>query len=295
MRHITDVFCQFLLVTNGTGAALARHWLIALGFIYYSGNSDAGTLVAYIGGQHARIQLTTMKGNTMNQDTNNIGTLAPVLQSAAVVPMDSIKGKAVSAGNRWCKLIKKGENSKLRESVAVEIPAVMAIPADALQVPAIHDYLLEAYEQLRNETVKARVIAGDSIIAYSALSLDSLAATATALNEVSGIGQLSEERIKSWFDADARELVLIALADKLGVSDTATPEDMKRLEQSANQMRDNLAKLSSRKPVHFDDRVKKALNFALDAADTGDSITSRLRDKLNIAVSGDDMLLNLGL
>lgn len=225
--------------------------------------------------------------------TQDAGTLAPILQSAAFIKMEDSKGRKVNSGNRWCKLIKKGENSKLVQSLAVEIPAVTALPSNL--TPAVAAYLVEAYEQLRNEAVKARAIAGDAVFQYSWLSSENLEVTAVSLNESSGIGQLSEERIKSWFDTDARELVVVALADKLGVSDTATDADVKRLEQIANQMRDNLAKLSSRKPVHFDDRVKNALNMALDAADTGDSITARLRDKLNSSVAGDDLLTNLGL
>lgn len=238
---------------------------------------------------------TTSTVSTAVSTTVNHGTLAVPLQSAVFVPLDSIKGKAVSAGNRWCKLIKKGENSKLVASVAVEIPASNGIPSELAQYPAIQAYLVEAYEGLKNEAVKARAVAGDVTLDYTCLSLVNLNSTATALNEASGIGQLSEERIKSWFDADARELVLVALADRIGVSETATPAEILKLEQIANQMRDNLAKLASRKPVQFDERVSKALNMALDVSDTGDSMTLRLRDKLNATVSNDDMLMNLGL
>lgn len=235
-----------------------------------------------------------METTNININQSPAVTLAPVLQSAAFVPMDSIKGKGINAGNRWLKLIKKGENSKLAASVAVEVPEVTSLP-DVSQHPAIASFLLAAYHQLENEAAKQVAIAGGLTLQYSSLSLANLEAVAVALNESSGIGQLSEERIKSWFDADAREMVLVALADKLGVSETATDADIKRLEQVANQVRDNLAKLASRKPVQFDERVKKALNMALDVSDTGDNMTTRLRDKLNIAVGSEDLLLNLGL
>jgi len=238
-----------------------------------------------------------METTTNNLSNNNqlpASTLAPVLHSAAFVPMDSIKGKSVSSGNRWCKLIKKGENSKLGMSLAVEVPEITGL-ADYSQYPAITAYLIDALHGLQAEAVKQRAIAGDKVLQFSALSVANLEAVAVAINESSGIGQLSEERIKSWFDADARELVLVALADRLGISESATEGDIKRIEQVANQMRDNLAKLSSRKPVQFDERVKKALNMALDASDTGDNMTGRLREKLNQTVGADDMLMNLGL
>lgn len=222
-------------------------------------------------------------------------TLATALNSAVFVPMDSSKGKAVSNGNRWCKLIKKGENSKLPQSLAIEVPEFNSKLETLQQYPALVTYLGAAMETLADNYIKSRAVAGASGISYSELALDKLAAFAQTENESNGIGQLSEEKIKSWFDADARDNVLVALADRLGVTETATEADVKRLEQIANQMRDNLAKLSSKKPVQFDERVKNALNMALDSVAEDDVIAGKLRDKLNMTVNADDLLMNLGL
>jgi hypothetical protein len=225
-----------------------------------------------------------------------VDTLAPPLQSALVVPMDSVKGKASSAGHRFAKLIAKGKNSKLAASVAVEVPCYkLPTPSELDSYPALRDYLIGSFEGLVNSRTKELIVAGAATVQYSDLALSYLNSHAAALNESSGIGQLSEAGIKSWFDSDARDLVLVALADKLGITETATDADVKRLEQIANQLRDNLAKLSSKKPVQFDERVRKALNMALEVSDTGDSMSARLLDKLNAVVSDDEMLLNLGL
>ena len=232
----------------------------------------------------------------INNNSTPNDTLAQPLQSALVVPMDSIKGKTASNGHRFCKLIDKGAHSKLAASVAVEVPAVqIPKPAQLTEYPAIADYLRGALEQLQGACIKSLVISGARTVQYSELSLAHLEQTAACLNEACGIGQLSELGIKQWFDSNARELVIVALADKLGISETANDADIKRLEQIANQLRDNLAKLSGKKPIHFDERVRNALNMALSASDTGDSMTQRLSSKLNAVVSNDDMLLNLGM
>lgn len=232
--------------------------------------------------------------NAVNSATAAHGNLTQPLQSAAVVPMDSTKGKDTAQGNRWCKLIKKGENSKLAASVAVEIPAVENLPQGLEQYPAIMAHLVAAYQQLENEAVKAQIIAGAGIVQYSSLGLAQLEAVAAASNEASGIGQLSEERIANWFDAECRDLYLVAIAERLGVADTATDADVKRCEQVANQTRDNLKKLSSKKPVMFDERVRKALLWALEVTDSGDSMTARLAEKLNQKVDTVDMIAALG-
>lgn len=221
---------------------------------------------------------------------NTTGNLTTELHSSAFVLMESTKGKQPATGNRYCKLIKKGENSKLGHSVAVEIPALNNYP-DCGKYDAISIYLVSAMESLQDAYIKGRAVAGAKVIQYSELSIANLEVFAAQMNEVSGIGQLSEERIKGWFEADMREMLIVALADRLGISDTASDADVKRLEQIANQTRDNLAKLSSKKPVYFDERVSKALNWALDsAASADDTMATRLRDKLNQKV--EDM--NLG-
>lgn len=234
--------------------------------------------------------------NTTNNASANAaaGTLATPLQSAVFIKMDSTKGKSVSAGNRWCKLIKKGENSKLPESLAVEVPYFTASLDEVAKYPALNDYLMNAMESLVNGLVRSRAEAGALSVQYSELGLAQLAEFAATENAANGIGHMSEERIKQWFEQDARELLLVALADRLGVSDTATEQDVKRLEQIANQTRDNLAKLSSKKPVQFDERVRNALNWALDVTDIGDSFTLRMRDKLNAKVDAIDLGAALG-
>lgn len=236
---------------------------------------------------------TTNTTTTMQQDAGNHGNLTQPLQSAVFIPMDDTKKHKLAAGNRWCKLIKKGENSKLGKSLAVEIPALTQAVADSYMqqagiAAAVHEYL----EELQNIYIKSRAIAGAASIQYGELTPENVAAAIAASGEA--LGQLSAERITNWFENDARELLIVALADRLGLSDTATDADVKRLEQIANQTRDNLAKLSSRKPVVFDERVKQALNWALDVTDSGDNLTTRMRDKLNAAVGQEDMLAALG-
>lgn len=228
--------------------------------------------------------------------TNNAGTLAQSLQSAVFIKMEDTKGKSVSSGHRWCKLIKKGENSKLAHSLAVEIPMLTgASLAAALNYPSISEYLLSSLEQLQAGYIKSRAEIGATGIQYSELSMDKLAEFAAQDNASNGIGQISEERIKHWFDAELRDLWIVALANKLGIAEDATQDDVNRLEQIANQTRDNLAKLSSKKPVTFDARVKNALNAALSCALDEDTFAPRLVAKLNVAVNDNDMLASLGM
>jgi hypothetical protein len=237
--------------------------------------------------------------------TINHGTLAPLLQSAVARPLESIKGKVASAGYRFCRLIAKGENSTLAQSYAVEVPAITtAQMLQAASYPALAAVMIASLEKLQDGICKRELgttagsnaagsnAAGSNVITYSTLSLDELARFA---EEDTNIGQLSEERIASWFESDVREMLIVALAERLGITETATDSEIKRCEQIANQTRDNLKKLSSKKPVMFDERVKAALNWALDsAAASDDTMAARLNSKLNATVDAINLADSLG-
>ena len=227
---------------------------------------------------------------TTNMNTN----LSQPLQSAVFIPMESTKGAKLSAGNRWCKLIKKGENSKLPSSIAVEVPASLNVAA-YMQQSIVAEAVAEYIASLQDAQIKAMAVSGALQVQYSDLTPAKLAEFLATSEDSGRIGQLSSERITSWFESDMRELLIVSLADRLGLSDTATDSDVKRLEQIANQTRDNLAKLASKKPVQFDERVKNALNWALDSSSSSDdTMATRLRDKLNASTDSVDILASLG-
>lgn len=230
---------------------------------------------------------------TFNNNTH--GNLTQPLQSAPFIPMEDSKGAELATGHRWCKLIKKGDNSKLAASVAVEIPAHLGSIDEAAKYDSLRDAMQAALVSVQDAYIKSRAVAGATGIQYSELTLANLATFAVEYNASEGVGQLSEERIAKWFDAECRELYIVALAEHLGVTESATEQDVRKLEQLANSIRGNMVKLASRKPVMFDERVKKALNRALEITDTGDNMTARLRDKLNMAVNADDFEAVLGL
>ncbi len=230
--------------------------------------------------------------------TGVIGNLNQPLQSALFVPMESVKDKSATQGHRFARLIKRGENSKLASSVAIEVP-ILRMDYTFIQGNAVlAAYVQDALQSAQDNYLKGRSIAGVAQVQYDELTLEKLAEfIAQDAATGGGIGQLSEERIGNWFDNDgARDLLIVALADKLGVSETATPEEVKKLEQIANSTRDQLKKLASKKPVVFEERVKVALNKALDIVDTGDMMSSRLRDKLNLPnVAAIDICEALGM
>ena len=221
------------------------------------------------------------------------------ISQAAFFPMADASEDLLANGMRYSKHIKKGENSKLVASVAISIPALSenAVEAQAyLDASGLRDYLVSCVEKLQDGYIKSRAIAGAKVIEFSELNPAQLVAYLASSEEGEGIGQLSATRIQTWFDTKCRDMYLVALADRLGISENATDAEIKRLEQIANQTRDNLAKLSSKKPVQLDTRVKAALEWALQVtSDSSDSsgLTGRLQAKLAQPIADDINLADM--
>lgn len=221
--------------------------------------------------------------------------ISQVLQCATFFAMDKADNSKLHAGNRYCKLIKKGENSKLPQSLAIEVPMLTdAAMNDWLANATIRASVLAHIEGLRDSWLKEQASNGNMTVQYADITVDAVAAHVLASARSGGLGQLSEASIAQYFEDNMREMLIVAFADRLGMSDTVSDAEVRKLEQLCNSTRDNLKKLASKKPVAFDERVRRALEWALDTTNTGDTMHTRLVAKLNNQVSEDDMLAVLG-
>lgn len=90
-----------------------------------------------------------------------------------------------------------------------------------------------------------------------------LAAVITKL-EATGTGRLNKEKILSWFDSNMADLLTVAFAEKLGVTEEASEEEIARLETITQHYRNNFGALASPKS-HFVEDTCEAMSKALEA------------------------------
>ena len=227
----------------------------------------------------------------MTQDTiinsnssKDAGTLAPSLGSAVSFQLADIKSRKPSTGHYFARFVAMGINKTLAESLAVELPLLgISSINEALKHESLVAVLQEALQRVAEAKVRKQLQEGSSLIQYSDLTVAQLATFAVENNV--GIGQLSEDAIATWFTDSMLDMLLVALADKIGVSENATPGDLVKLEQIAEHAKGSFKKLASKKPVVFNDRDKAALNWMLDTAPMDDdTFAARLRGKLNAPV-----------
>lgn len=238
----------------------------------------------------ATIQQAVSAGVVPAQEVSQVNACA------SFFPMAKAEADKLHAGNRYCKLIKKGENSLLPESLAIEVPELTdAELAEYLANPTVRLSVLGYVESLRDSWLKAQASVGVKTVQYSSINVANVASHLNASVKAAGLGQLSEASISSYFEDNMRDMLIVAFADRLGLGDNATDAQVKKLEQLCNQTRDNLKKLASRKQVVFDEKIRKALEWALSSTDAGDSMHVRLQQKLAVnTVTEEDVLSSLG-
>jgi hypothetical protein len=226
--------------------------------------------------------------NTINQvNASNAGTLAQPLQSAVFVPLAKADESKVASGHTLQVLKKRGDNSRIAESLAIEVPEFKAIDVQlACQLyPALVDkFIATLYAEQRE--ILFTLAAKGGTVHYADISLAAVAANCKPVTS----GKLSKESIVNWYNSVAAEVVSVVLAERFGLADKdeLSAVELDKIEQVSNAVRDNLATLASpnAKP---EARVKQSLQLMLDAIEASgrdeSSMVTRLNARLNPAAA----------
>jgi hypothetical protein len=219
--------------------------------------------------------------------------MAIINGTSIVKTLDGMKGFIPEPGARVAKIIQKGSNpdgtkriSFAMEAVEITLPEVLEwIAADS----AIADAVVTYVQDLQDKCIRTRIEAGKGQVHTSDYDMN---AVRTFLATSPTEGRLSEDKIRAWFAVEVADTLMVAFADKLGISDTPTESETKKLEQIVAQYRDNMAKLAGRKTV-LPGVVRTNLEKALALVDTDSSIKERLQDKLAEMADAEGQMMGL--
>ena len=226
-----------------------------------------------------------------------LGTLAVPLASALFTPLDKFDSDNISAGHTVQVMKKRGDNSRLLESLAVEVPEFTR--ADVLACIELYPVLVgkfikTLYDEQR-EIIVTIAAKGAKLLQYSDITLQQVAAKCIPVASVST--KLSADSIKSWYESTASDVMTVYISTRLGLADSEeiSDADMIKIGQISNQVRDNLAKLASPNPVYAEPvhaSLNRALN-ALIAAGVSDSMMDKMLAKLNKPAVADINLMEM--
>ena len=178
------------------------------------------------------------------------------------VALADINKNADAPNKRLCRIIRKAsaKDSTGKESQGVYIPAYV-FDAEHIQSDTIRAYVEQCIMNVQNDLVRKVTDSGRNIITDSDISMEAVAEYLEATDE--NIGRISKDKIAAWFKDEMEETLIVAFADKLGVSDTPTADEEKKLAQACKGYQDVFATLAAKQPS-IDPKIGERLLSALD-------------------------------
>ena len=193
----------------------------------------------------------------------------------SIVAFDSKISKAFE-NQRLAKVIYKTSRTtgiKEKESVCVSVPKLELTDEEAL---LFKPYLVAYLEGVQDSIIRAKYEEGAVSIHNNDIGIHSML---DFLEEDSKGGRLTKEYITEWFNTSLADMLTVAIADKLGVSDTPSETEAKKIEQMVNVYRDKFASLAGGKTMFAADIATK-LQKALELVDSEDTMAVRFNARL---------------
>lgn len=193
----------------------------------------------------------------------------------SIVAFDSKSSKAYE-NQRLAKVIYKTSRTtgvKEKNSVCVSVPKLELTDEEALM---FKPYLIQYLEGVQDSIIRAKYEEGKTSIHSSDISSHAML---DWLEEDSKGGRLTKEYITGWFNNSLADSLTVAIADKLGVSDTPSEMETKKIEQMVNVYRDKFASLAGGKTSFAVDIATK-LQKALEFAEADDVLAARFNARL---------------
>lgn len=193
---------------------------------------------------------------------------------------DSKTSKALE-GQRLAKITYKTNKvtgKKDRESICVSVPPIESLQGEIVtKIDAFMPYVLDYLVGVQDSIIKAKYEANGKSIHTDEIGV---AAMLDYLEEDSKGGRLTKEYIAAWFNSSVSDLLTVALADKLGVSDTPTEAEAKKLDQMVAVYREKFSSLAGGKTT-FSAEVTDKLLKVLELTDTdSDLLAARFVKRL---------------
>lgn len=192
---------------------------------------------------------------------------------------DSATSKALT-GQRLAKVTYKQTTTMTRKGIVARQSACASIPPVAMpsseQIAQMKAHILAMLEDAQNGILAARYEAGATSISDEELTI---AACIAQLDAEAAGDRLSKEAVVAWFNESLQDVLTVALADKLGVSDTPSEAEAVKLSQMITIYRDSFAGLAGGKTKYSPEKATKLLKV-LEFADDSDRLADKFSARL---------------
>lgn len=175
-----------------------------------------------------------------------------------------------------------------RDNKCVSIPMVAGSNIEQ-NLPLLMPHIIEFVAGVQDKIIREKIEAGATFIAQNDIEMVAVIDWLESNNES---GRLTKESVSKWFDENVQDTLMVALADKLGVSDVPTDEQAKQIELVLGQFREKVSALAGGKTM-YEPKMCDSLIKCLELAPAGDALAARFVGRLN--KMKDDASKNIGI
>lgn len=174
-----------------------------------------------------------------------------------------------------------------RESKCVSVP-VIADSEITSNIDVLIPHIRGMLENTQKSIVRELLDTGN-ILSIATDSL-SIAECVSYLESSDESGRLTKESVGNWFDSNIADMLAIALADKLGVSEVPSEQESKKVFDIIAAFRGNISSMAGGK-TSFPAQVAKQLKKALELAPSNDVIASRFMTRIEKMIENKEISL----
>lgn len=188
------------------------------------------------------------------------------------------KAKAFE-GQRLVSLWFKQSKEQKAQGVEAKKPVAVSVPVLSLsneQLVTVKAYVVSYFQSVQDKIIRSKVEDDASFITDSDISLEACIAF---LEEDSKGARLNGEAIGEWFTETLADVLTVAFAEKLGVSDTPTEYETKKLETLVGMYKTKFASLASPK-TSYPKEVSENLLKALELVGDDDILAAKFKARL---------------
>lgn len=205
--------------------------------------------------------------------------MSTLSQTHDVIPNEDKKAVALT-GQRLVALywklteaMKKSGVTEAHKPVAVSIPP---LEISENQLLAVRPYIVGYFQDVQDKLIREKIESGAAFIQDSDISLE---ACVSYLTTSTKSNHLTREGVEVWFSDTLADALTVAFAEKLGLSDTPSELEARKLDTLVALYKNKFASLASPK-TKYPKAVSQNLLKALELVGEDDSIALKFKSRL---------------
>lgn len=185
------------------------------------------------------------------------------------------KSSKANSGQRLAKVIyKSGKNVKeKKQSICVSVPVVAISDAQCIALKA---QVLELVESAQDGIIRDASEAGKTNVSDAEISFE---CCKVWLETASESARITKEQMSEWFDENVQNPLILAFANKLGISDTPSAKEQEKLDAILASYKSKFSAMAGGR-TQFIPEVAKSLEKAVNLVSEPDEIAIRLITRL---------------